>query len=63
MNILFIYPSPIEKKNIRYGFSMNIAYASAVVKNDGHKSYFIDLSCGSYTLVDIIKYIQKQWMM
>lgn len=62
MNILFIYPSPIEKKNIRYGFSMNIAYASAVVKNDGHKSYFIDLSCGSYTLVDIIKYIQKNFI-
>ncbi|MBR1420666.1 MAG: radical SAM protein [Selenomonadaceae bacterium] len=44
MNILFVYPRPDEIKRSRFGFSMNIAYASSVLKFKGNSTYFVDLS-------------------
>lgn len=58
MNVLFIYPQPLVKKQIRFGFSLNIAYSSAILKKEGHKVFFIDCSCTDLNNQDIIQYIK-----
>lgn len=58
-NILFCYPRPKEKKKIRYGFSLNIAYASALLKKTGYNTFFIDLSCNDINLNDLSVFLQK----
>lgn len=58
-NILFIYPDSSEKKNIRFGFSMNIAYSAAILKQNNCNCLFIDLSCEKIPLNDISSFILK----
>ena len=57
VNVLFIYSKPNLAKNIRYGFSMNIAYAASILNDNGFSTFFIDLSCSAYSLDEIMKYI------
>lgn len=58
-NILFCYPRPKKKKKIRYGFSLNIAYASALLKKQGYNTFFIDLSCNNRELNDLSDFLQQ----
>lgn len=58
MNVLFIYPQPLVKKQIRFGFSLNIAYSAAILKKEGHNVFFIDCSCTELNNQDIVLYIK-----
>jgi len=55
--VLFIYSKPSLDKNIRYGFSMNIAYSASILNENGFGTSFIDLSCSTICIDEIQKYI------
>lgn len=59
MNALFIYPKPNEKKHARFGFSLNIAYASSILKQKGFNTSLIDLSVETIDISLIIQFIKK----
>ncbi len=59
VNILFIYPKPKLQKKIRYGFSLNIAYSSALLKQYGYNTFFRDLSCNDMSMMDVLKFIDN----
>lgn len=55
--ILFIYPGPNEKKDSRFSFSLNIAYASSILKENGWQTCFLDLSCQKLSDLEVLNYI------
>lgn len=57
MNVLFIYAAPNQKKHIRYGFSLNIAYAASILKEQNHFCSFLDLSCNDITIEGLVNKI------
>lgn len=61
MKCLFIYPCPTESKHYRFGFSINIAYLSAILKMKlSSDNYFFDLSCQNLSLDYIVDFIEKR---
>ena len=60
MNVLFVYPKPNQQKHIRYGFSLNVAYASSILKQKGFSSYLIDLSVENVELDEIVRFIKNK---
>lgn len=59
INSLFLYPKPNKVKSRRFGFSLNIAYMSAIMKQYNHNSWIIDLSNDDFSDTIVLDGIQE----
>lgn len=52
-NILLIYPQPMENKESRFGFSLNLLYLSSIIKKAGHHVILKDYSTETQDLGEL----------
>ncbi len=57
--IVLVYPEPIQKKHKRFGFSLNIAYISSILKNNGLNTIIYDFSNDDSSYDNLINYLTK----
>lgn len=57
--IPLVYPEPSQKKNKRFGFSLNIAYISAVLRNNGLNTNIYDFSNDDSAYTNLIQFMEK----
>lgn len=60
MNVLLIYPKPDENKNVRFGFSLNLAYISAILKLSDYRIFLLDLSVQNFSISHILQFISEK---
>ncbi len=59
-SILLIYPSPQKNKKSRFGFSLNLLYVGAILKNEGHTIInYLDFSLQNYSYDELNFNISK----
>lgn len=59
-NILLIYPKPEEIKNWRFGFSLQLLYIAAILRNAGHTIIdYLDFSVCSYSWEELTDKLLK----
>lgn len=57
--IILVYPEPMQKKHKRFGFSLNIAYISALLKKNGFKTTIYDFSNDDLAYEDLINHLNN----
>ena len=58
-DIILVYPEPMKKKHKRFGFSLNIAYISAILKKNGLNTIIYDFSNDDLAYNNLISNLNK----
>lgn len=57
--VLLVYPRPAEQKSSRFGYSLNLLYVAAILKNEGYKCTYIDYSIEEYSYIEYVSALKE----